>query len=99
MKRIITLSIVLSLLIWVFTACDVLVVPETPTDSVNPSDPAESDSGVTDDMACSEGLAYASNGDGTCAVVGIGTCTDTDVVIPKTYNGENVTGIGDGAFQ
>jgi len=99
MKRILTLSIVLSLLISVFTACDVLVVPETPTDSVNPSDPAESDSGVTDDMACSEGLAYASNGDGTCTVVGIGSCTDTDVVIPKTYNGENVTGIGDRAFQ
>ena len=99
MKRIITLSIVLSLLIWVFTACDILVVPETPADSVNPSDPAESDSGATDDMVCSEGLAYASNGDGTCAVVGIGTCTDTDVVIPKVYNGERVTGIGDGAFK
>lgn len=93
MKRILTLSIVLSLLISVFTACDVLVAPETPTDS------ADTDSTVTEALVCSEGLAYASNGDGTCAVVGIGSCTDTDVVIPKTYNGENVTGIGDGAFK
>ena len=31
----------------------------------------------------SEGLEFTSNGDGTCFVSGIGTCTDTDVVIPK----------------
>ena len=92
MKRIIAPLIVLSLLILAFTACDVLVAPERPTDS------ADTDSTVTEALVCSEGLAYASNGDGTCSVIGIGTCTDTDVVIPKTYNGENVTGIGDEAF-
>lgn len=31
----------------------------------------------------SEGLEFTSNDDGTCFVSGIGTCTDTDVVIPK----------------
>ena len=44
-------------------------------------------------------LEFRSNGDGTCYVVGIGTCTDTDVVIPSVYNGERVTGIGDEAFR
>ena len=30
----------------------------------------------------SEGLKFTSNGDGTCSVSGIGTCTDTEIVIP-----------------
>lgn len=38
------------------------------------------------------------NGDGTCTVSGIGTCTDTDIKIPSVYDGEKVTGIGDEAF-
>ena len=47
----------------------------------------------------SEGLAFTSNGDGTCFVSGIGSCTDTDVVIPFTSpDGDSVTGIGDIAF-
>lgn len=46
----------------------------------------------------SKGLTFASNGDGTCSVSGIGTCTDTDVKIPPVYNEEKVTGIGDCAF-
>ena len=47
----------------------------------------------------SQGLAYTSNGDGTCYVSGIGTCTDTDVVIPSVSpDGDRVTGIGDEAF-
>ena len=48
----------------------------------------------------SRGLMFASNGDGTCAVIGIGECTDTDVVIPKkSPDGDLVTSIGFGAFQ
>ncbi len=46
----------------------------------------------------SEGLEFTSNGDGTCYVSGIGTCTDTDIVIPAIYNGETVTSIGDSVF-
>ena len=53
-----------------------------------------------DFVAYSEGLAYTSNGDGTCAVTGIGDCTDTDIVIPPiSLDGNTVTGIGDYAFQ
>ena len=47
----------------------------------------------------SEGLEFTSNGDGTCYVSGIGTCTDTDIVIPLTSPvGDTVLGIGQNAF-
>lgn len=36
--------------------------------------------------------------DGYCSVDGIGTCSDTDVVIPGTYEGLPVTTIGEAAF-
>ena len=44
-------------------------------------------------------LTFTSMGDGTCYVSGIGTCTETDIVIPSVYNGERVTAIGDYAFD
>ncbi|MBQ3507553.1 MAG: leucine-rich repeat protein, partial [Clostridia bacterium] len=47
----------------------------------------------------SEGLAFVSNGNGTCYVSGIGTCKDTNVVIPAVSpKGECVTGIDYEAF-
>ena len=48
---------------------------------------------------CSKGLEFVSNGDGTCSVSGIGTCTDTDIKIPSVYNGEKVKSIGQSAFE
>lgn len=47
----------------------------------------------------SVGLTYKHNGDGTCTVVGIGTCTDTEILIPATFEGSTVTGIGEYAFD
>ena len=48
----------------------------------------------------SEGLAFYSNGDGTCSVTGIGTCTDTDIVIPPVSpDGDKVIAIGAYAFE
>lgn len=48
----------------------------------------------------SEGLVFTSNGDGTCAVSGIGTCADTEVVIPSVSpDGDCVTSIGKQAFS
>ncbi len=53
----------------------------------------------TNTVDYSEGLSYTSNGDGTCYVSGIGTCTDTDIVIPSVSPaGDIVTSIGDNAF-
>ena len=55
--------------------------------------------GKVDPNAYSEGLKFTSNGDGTCYVSGIGTCTDTDIVIPKVSpSGDKVTSIGSSAF-
>ena len=42
-----------------------------------------------------DGLKFYSRGDGTCYVSGIGTCADTDLVIPTTSPvGDSVTSIG-----
>ena len=54
---------------------------------------------MSDDDGSSQGLAFQSNGDGTCALTGIGTCNDTDIVIPdKSPAGDNVTSIANNAF-
>ena len=49
----------------------------------------------------SVGLAYLVNEDGkTCAVTGIGTCTDSEIIIPvKSPDGYSVTSIGRSAFE
>ncbi len=48
----------------------------------------------------SEGLEFTSNGDGTCYVSGIGTCTDSDISIPPVSpDGDKVTAIGNSAFE
>ena len=47
----------------------------------------------------SEGLAFASNGDGTCYVSAMDACTDAILVIPaKSPAGDSVTAIGENAF-
>ena len=47
----------------------------------------------------SQGLEIESNEDGTCCLVSMGDCEDTDVVIPATYNGDVVTSIDSNAFS
>ena len=52
-----------------------------------------------EDVTYSEGLEFTSNGDGTCYVSGIGTCTDSDLYIPPmSPAGEIVTSISNSAF-
>ncbi len=47
----------------------------------------------------SSGLSYKSKENGTCSVVGIGTCTDKDVFIPSVSpDGDTVTSIDKTAF-
>ncbi len=47
-----------------------------------------------------EGLLYQNNGNGTCTIVGLGTCIKTDLEIPeKSPNGLRVVAISTGAFE
>lgn len=48
----------------------------------------------------SKGLSFVSHGDGTCAVSGIGDCTDSFIIVPQeSPSGDIVTEIADGAFK
>ena len=53
----------------------------------------------TPEIVYSEGLEFESNGDGTCIIIGIGDCTDTDIVIPPVSpDGDTVTEIDASVF-
>ena len=47
----------------------------------------------------SEGLSYTLNDDGVSYRVSVGSCKDTEIVIPKYHRGYPVTSIGDYAFS
>lgn len=48
----------------------------------------------------SQGFEFESNGDGTCTLKNVGTCSDTDIVIPeKSPSGDTVTKIAEYAFN
>lgn len=56
-----------------------------------PTDPEKPEASV--------GLEYESNGDGTCYLIGMGDCEDTDIVIPETSpDGDTVFAIDRNAF-
>lgn len=68
---------------------------EASTDKVTPPDTAEpiDTSGVN-------GLKYLSKGNGTCAIIAIGTCQDTELKIPAySPAGDLVVQISDSAFE
>ncbi len=47
-----------------------------------------------------EGLAYTSNYDGTCALSGIGSATATEIFVPdRAPNGDRVTSVAPSAFK
>ena len=51
-------------------------------------------------LKTSTGLEFESNEDGTCALISIGDCTDTDVIIPsRSPDGDLVTSIDSSAFS
>ena len=48
----------------------------------------------------SKGLTFASLGNGTCLVSGLGTCTDSEILLPiESPDGDLVIGIADYAFR
>ncbi len=54
---------------------------------------------VDEDENASQGLEFDENYDGTYSVSGIGTCTDTDIIIPSKYEDKPVTEIKNDAFR
>lgn len=65
--------------------------PQPSTDVKNP---------YTGDMTPADGLEYESNGDGTCSIIGVGSFTAENLVIPaKSPAGDLVTQIGEYAFN
>ena len=54
---------------------------------------------IGNSLGASLGLRFVSNGDGTCYVAGMGSCTDTDVIIPAySPSNEEVVTIDRNAF-
>ena len=53
---------------------------------------------VPEESDYSRGLEYTLSGNNTYTVSGIGTCEDSDIIIPSTYYGLPVTEIGADAF-
>ena len=88
--RILSILFLLFCLAFVFASCD----NERPQENAETEKTAE-----TGQETGLGGLAFDSNGDGTCSVSGIGSCTDVDLRIPVlSPEGDRVTGIKDLAF-
>ena len=84
---ILAILLILPLCANMFVSCDGLNLGGTHDDETDQAPKA------------SEGLTFVSNGDGTCYVAQIGSCTDSDIIIPSVSDsGDTVTGIGDYAF-
>lgn len=70
--------------------------PDEPKD---PDDTTGEPDGPIEDPS-SKGLAFVSNGDGTCSLDGMGECTDSFIIVPmESPNGDIVVEIGDNAFK
>lgn len=91
---------------------NVLTEPETPPEETTTVPPETTEDETTADETtveettepplpeASAGLEYKVSDDGTHAIlVGIGTCTDTDIIIASEYNGLPVTVIGECALS
>ena len=91
---------------------NILTEPETPPEETTTVPPDTTEDETTADETTVEettepplpeasiGLEYKVSDDGTHAIlVGIGTCTDTDIIIASEYNGLPVTVIGECALS
>ena len=71
---------------------------ESKTEPPETTEPVETETEkIPDDEG---GLLYQNNGNGTCTIVGIGTCTKTELSLPeKSPEGLRVVAISTGAFE
>ena len=108
MKKVISLLLVFALCmgLWACGNDDNQTTNPSETEQITTEGTQETTEATTEDtqtpteapLTESEGLEYQENDDGTLAVIGIGTCTDSHVVIPAYFNGAKVTYIADYAF-
>lgn len=92
--RLFSALLTLCLLLTVFSSCN-RIFSSFDTDSE--SSDSKDDTDVYPDA--SEGLEFKVYSNGTCSVTGVGTCTDSNIVIPQTApSGEVVTRIASNAF-
>ena len=81
------------------SVCGEVIVEQTTVSALGHDFPSAGKCSRCDEIKYSEGLAFTDNGDGTCFVSGIGTCTDTELYIPPVSpDGKAVTAIGNKAF-
>ena len=82
------------------SACDAVLVAQKEVTALGHNRNTDGYCSICGVFVYSEGLVFVSNGGGTCSVSGIGTCNDTDIIVPE-YSPENeqVTVIGFGAFD
>ena len=105
----------LGLLVVIICSCVVLATPtevSAKEDSANTQSTQEAtqqaaqtptqkqeEQALTVEKSYSQGLSFRSNGDGTCALSGLGSCKDTYLLIPpKSPGGDTVTGVLTGAL-
>ena len=73
-------------------------VSESESDALTETLPPETETELPRDDE--SGLLYQNNGNGTCTVVGIGTCKKTEIYLPeKSPEGLKVVAISTGAFE
>lgn len=71
---------------------------ETDTEDTEPEETEEAE--TEPPVVASQGLAFVSNGNGTCYVSGMGSCLDSFVILPHSSPaGDVVVGIGAYAFR
>ena len=100
MKKIILILLILSVIV-ALASCGGETT-NTPNDGGD-TPPAVDNGGEEnkpEEIKYSQGLEFISRDAGTCSLKGIGSCTDTDIIVPLTSPlGETVTSIDASAFE
>jgi hypothetical protein len=106
MRKFLLLLLSLCFVFSLFTGCSSSDQPKKDKDKKpstqtgqNPSDKNNEKDELNNIVRFSEGLEFTKMPNGAYRVTGMGTCTDTDVVIPDTYNGASVIGIDNKVFM
>ncbi len=48
---------------------------------------------TSEGLTFSEGLIFSTRGDGTCVWTGIGSCVDTEIIVPETFGDQQVVAV------